>query len=153
MFKIKRHSLHLITYSFESYGEQWIMQWQRWDGLLISGTILTFSFKFCWSVLTTSRNTQLPGGFEFITKLMHNFIYFIIILHHDPQHVSSISVLIFRRTTVYLQYLVSSHSVCCHTVHRLRADCIVIQDTCIILIQFYLGVLVLIYLFCLFCIA
>jgi hypothetical protein len=29
---------------------------------------------------------------EFITKLMHNFIYSIIILHHDPQHVSSIAV-------------------------------------------------------------
>jgi hypothetical protein len=59
---------------------------------------------------------------EFITNLMHNFIYSIIILHHDLQHVSSIAVLIFRRTIVYLQYLVSSHSVCCHTVHRSRAD-------------------------------
>jgi hypothetical protein len=47
---------------------------------------------------------------------MHNFIYSIIILHHDPQHVSSIAVLIFRKKIVYLQYLVSSHSV-------LRADC------------------------------
>jgi hypothetical protein len=55
---------------------------------------------------------------EFITNLMHNFIYSIIILHHDPQHVSSVAVLIFRRTIVYLQYLVSSHTVCCHTVHR-----------------------------------
>jgi hypothetical protein len=54
---------------------------------------------------------------------MHNFIYSIIILHHDPQHVSSIAVFIFRRIIVYLQYLVSSHSVCCHPVHRLRADC------------------------------
>jgi hypothetical protein len=54
---------------------------------------------------------------------MHNFIYSIIILHHDPQHASSIAVPIFRGTIVYLQYLVSSHSVCCHTVHRSRADC------------------------------
>jgi hypothetical protein len=60
---------------------------------------------------------------EFITNLMHNFIYSIIILHHDPQHVSSIAVLIFRRPIVYLQYLVSSNSICCHTVHRSRADC------------------------------
>jgi hypothetical protein len=60
---------------------------------------------------------------EFITKLMRNFIYSIIILHHDPQHFSSIAVVIFRRTVVYLQYLLSSHSVCCHTVHRLRVDC------------------------------
>jgi hypothetical protein len=60
---------------------------------------------------------------EFITNLMHNFIYSIIILHHDHQHVPSIAVLIFRRTIVYLQYLVSSHSVCCHTMHRSRADC------------------------------
>jgi hypothetical protein len=29
---------------------------------------------------------------------MRNFIYYIITLHHDPQHVSSIAVLIFRRT-------------------------------------------------------
>jgi hypothetical protein len=42
---------------------------------------------------------------EFITNLMHNFIYSIIILHHNPQHGSSNAVLIFRRTTVYLQYL------------------------------------------------
>jgi tryptophan-rich sensory protein len=59
---------------------------------------------------------------EFITNLMHSFIYSIIMLHHDPQHVSSIAVLIFRRTIVYLHYLVSSHSVCCHKVHRSRAD-------------------------------
>jgi hypothetical protein len=37
---------------------------------------------------------------EFITNLMHNFIYSKIILHYDPQHVSSIAVLIFRRTIV-----------------------------------------------------
>jgi hypothetical protein len=60
---------------------------------------------------------------EFITNLMHNFICSIIILHHDPQHVSSIAVLTFRRTIVYLQYLVSSHAVCCLTVHRSRVDC------------------------------
>jgi hypothetical protein len=35
---------------------------------------------------------------ELITNLMHNFIYSIITLHRDPQHVSSIAVLIFRRT-------------------------------------------------------
>jgi hypothetical protein len=62
------------------------------------------------------------GRLEFITNLMKNFIYSIIILHHDPQHVSSITVLIFRRTIVYLQYLVSSQTVCCHTVHRSRVD-------------------------------
>jgi hypothetical protein len=60
--------------------------------------------------------------FEFINNLMHNFFYSIIILHHDLQHVSSVAVLIFRRTIVHLQYLVSSHSVCCHIVHRSRAD-------------------------------
>jgi hypothetical protein len=52
---------------------------------------------------------------EFITNLMQNFIYSMIILHHDPQHVLSITVLIFRRMIVYLQYLVSSHSVWQHT--------------------------------------
>jgi hypothetical protein len=52
---------------------------------------------------------------EFISNLTHNFIYSIIILHHDPQQFSSIAVLIFRRTIVYLQYLVSSHSVWQHT--------------------------------------
>jgi hypothetical protein len=62
---------------------------------------------------------------------MHNSFYWIIIIiiiiiiiYHDPQHVSSITVLIFRRTIVYLRYLVSSRSVCCHPVHRLRADCL-----------------------------
>jgi hypothetical protein len=52
---------------------------------------------------------------EFITNLIHKFIYSIIILHHVPQHVSNIAVLIFRRIIVYLQYLVSSHSVWQHT--------------------------------------
>jgi hypothetical protein len=35
---------------------------------------------------------------ELITNLMHNFIYSIITLHLDTQHVSSIAVLISRRT-------------------------------------------------------
>jgi hypothetical protein len=35
---------------------------------------------------------------ELITNVMHNFIYSIITLHRDPQHVSSIVVLVFRRT-------------------------------------------------------
>jgi hypothetical protein len=39
--------------------------------------------------------------FEFITNLMHNFIYSIIILHYDPQHVSSIDVLTWYRRTLY----------------------------------------------------
>jgi hypothetical protein len=85
---------------------------------LLKHKILQFIFKF---------------RLEFITNLMHNFIYSMIILHHDPQHVSSIAVLIFRRTIVHLQYLVSSQSVCCHTVHRSRADWSIqsgtIQDT------------------------
>ena len=39
-------------------------------------------------------------------------------------------------------------------VHRLREDCagFVIPEGCITLIQFYVGVLVLVYLLCLFCI-
>jgi hypothetical protein len=72
-----------------------------------------------WKIICHLQTWRL----EFITNLMHNFIYSIIILHHDPQHVSSIGVLIFRRTIVCLQYLVSSHSVCSHTVHRSSADC------------------------------
>jgi hypothetical protein len=47
---------------------------------------------------------------------MHNFIYSIIILYHDPQQVSSIAVLIFKGTIVYLQYLVLSHTVWQQTV-------------------------------------
>ena len=59
-----------------------------------------------------------------VTNLMHNFfIPESYILHYTPRHVSSIVVLIFRRKIVYLQYLVSSHSLSCHTVHWLRADC------------------------------
>jgi hypothetical protein len=68
----------------------------------------TDSTSLDWKPSKQHRKFRL----EFINNLMHNFIYSIIILHHDPQHVSSIAVLIFRRTTVYLQYLVSSHSVC-----------------------------------------
>jgi hypothetical protein len=44
---------------------------------------------------------------EFITNLMHNFIYSIIILHHD-QHVSSIAVLILGghgQKTIKLYYV------------------------------------------------
>jgi hypothetical protein len=78
------------------------------------------SESFCQIVLRAAQVEILR--LEFI-NLMHNFIYSIIILHHDPQHVSSIAVLVFRRTIVYLQYLVLSHSVCCHTVHRSRAAC------------------------------
>jgi hypothetical protein len=66
---------------------------------------------------------------EFVTNLMHNFIHSVIILHHDPQHVSNITVLIFRRTTVYLQYLVSSHSACCHTVQSALDWCTVWRHT------------------------
>jgi hypothetical protein len=61
------------------------------------------------------RYYETSNRLEFITNLMHNFISSIIILHHDPQHVSNIAVLIFRRTIVYLLYLVSSHSVWQHT--------------------------------------
>jgi hypothetical protein len=64
--------------------------------------------RFLWNITKSWR-------LEFITNLMHNFICSIIILHHDLQHISSIAVLIFRRTIVYLQYLVSSHSVWQHT--------------------------------------
>jgi hypothetical protein len=71
--------------------------------------ISTFKFANLW--LFRTKTNRL----EFITNLMHNFIYSIIILHHDPQHVSSIAVLIFRRTIVYLQYVVPSHSVWQHT--------------------------------------
>jgi hypothetical protein len=35
---------------------------------------------------------------EFITNLMHNFIYSIIMLHHDPQHISYIYSTWYRHT-------------------------------------------------------
>jgi tryptophan-rich sensory protein len=70
-----------------------------------------------YELTPTSRDMRCltTGILEFITNLMHNFIYSIIILHHYPQHVSSIAVLIFSRTILYLQYLVSSHTVWQHT--------------------------------------
>jgi hypothetical protein len=76
-------------------------------------TVLTSTVFYFTNAVGGSKVSNY--GLEFITNLMHNFTYSIIILHHVPQHVSSIAVLIFRRTIVYLQYLVSSHSVCCHT--------------------------------------
>jgi hypothetical protein len=59
-----------------------------------------------WNVVITSntvlRTPDIPNvtlyRLELITNLMHNFIYSIITLHRDPQHVSSIAVLIFKRT-------------------------------------------------------
>jgi len=44
-------------------------------------------------------------------------------LHYNPRHVSSITMLIFRRSTALLQPLVQSFSVNGCTVRRLRADC------------------------------
>jgi hypothetical protein len=47
------------------------------------------------SLVSDVNELQLHCRLEFITNLMHNFIYSIIILHHDPQYVSTIAVLIF----------------------------------------------------------
>ena len=44
-------------------------------------------------------------------------------LHYKPRHVSSSTMLIFRRKIVSLQHLVSSLSVNGRTVCRLRVDC------------------------------
>jgi hypothetical protein len=74
-----------------------------------SGFVSHYTPAFIMSTFYTSYKL------EFITNLMYNFIYSIIKLHHDPQHVSCIAVLIFKRTIVYLQYLGSSHSVWQHT--------------------------------------
>jgi hypothetical protein len=41
---------------------------------------------------------QCKFRLELVTNLIHNFIYSIKTLPRDPQHVSSIAVLIFRRT-------------------------------------------------------
>jgi len=48
-------------------------------------------------------------------------------LHYNLQHVSSSTLLIFRRTIVLLQPLVSSLSVNSRTVCRLRADSVLSQ--------------------------
>jgi tryptophan-rich sensory protein len=80
----------------------------------ILNIIRAFQFFMNFEVFLILRRIQWDS-LEFITNLMHNFIYSIIVLHHDRQHVSSIAVIIFRRTIVYLQYLVSLHSVWQHT--------------------------------------
>ena len=55
----------------------------------------------------------------FFIKLIHKFF---ILIHYTPVHVSSTIVLIFRRTIVLTQHLVSSLSLGDCSVHRLRAD-------------------------------
>jgi hypothetical protein len=49
---------------------------------------------------TQHSSHQLISRLELITNVMHNFIYSIITLHRDPQHVSSIAVLTFRTICV-----------------------------------------------------
>jgi hypothetical protein len=49
--------------------------------------------EYCFTHTWNEQRASLR--LEFITNLMHNFIYSIIILHHDSQHVPSIAVLIF----------------------------------------------------------
>jgi len=63
-------------------------------------------------------------------------------------------VLIIRRSKLYYAASGIVTPVGSRPVHRLREDCtgFVIPDCCIIIIKFYLGVLVMMYLFCLFCI-
>ena len=43
-------------------------------------------------------------------------------LHYNPRHVSSNTMLILRRSNVLLQHLVLSLSVSSHSVHRFRAE-------------------------------
>jgi hypothetical protein len=71
----------------------WAVQNVEWNAGRLTSNKLERTLKFF-----TFRYQRL----EFITNLMHNFIYSIIILYHVPQHVSSITVFIFRRTIVYL---------------------------------------------------
>ena len=59
-----------------------------------------------------------------ITNLMHSsFLLQWYILHYNPRHVSSNTVLILRRSNFMLQLLLSSLSVSGRTVYGLRADC------------------------------
>ena len=53
----------------------------------------------------------------FFIKLIHKFF---ILIHYTPVHVSSTIVLIFRRTIVLTQHLVSSLSLGDCSVHRLQ---------------------------------
>jgi hypothetical protein len=62
---------------------------------------------------------------KFTNNLMHNFFYLfnnnIMIL--DMFRASHAHL---QEDIVYFQYLVSSRSVCCHSLHRLRADGVII---------------------------
>jgi hypothetical protein len=99
--------------SFQIYRAIYILRKKKWDW-----DIFMFlhhkMYKNCTEGTSslkcpTWQAQTFTSWFEFITNLMHNLMYSIIILHHDPQHVLGIAVLIFRRTIVYWQYLVSSH--------------------------------------------
>jgi hypothetical protein len=92
--------------------EREILQGCSYEGSLDGLDLLrSYTLKKCMQNLVEKHSCKN----WILTNLMRNFIYSIIILHHDPLHVSSITMLIFRRTIVYLQYLVSSHSVWQHT--------------------------------------
>jgi len=67
-----------------------------------------------------------------------------------PLRISSTIVLIIRRSKLYYTTSGIVTPVGGRPVHRLGEDCtgFVIPDCCIILVQFYLGVLVMMYLLC-----
>jgi len=77
------------------------------------------------------RNTQCSC---FNYQLNAQFLYSITInmLHYNSRHVPSNTMLIFRRSIVFLQHLASSLSVNGCTVRRLRPDRVTIPDAVII---------------------
>ena len=76
-------------------------------------------------------------------------------LHYAPQHVSSSTLLILRKTNCITT--ASRIVTLCKQPYSMQVESgvpayFVIPDCCVILIQFYFDVLILIYPFCLFCI-
>jgi len=76
---------------------------------------------FVWLALFTlvPQLLDLFTNDSLFYQLNEQIIYYI---YYIPVHVSSNIVLIFKRTIILVQHLVSSHSLGDSSVHRLRED-------------------------------
>ena len=103
--------------------------------------------------------------------LMHSFLHSLTIclLHYYPRHVSSIKMPIFRRKNCI--HTASGIFALCKRLHNTLVESglfhsyvgislcylpcsayLLLQDCCVVLVQFYFGVLILVNRFCFFCV-
>ena len=134
-----------------------------------SNNVIVWGTKqFDFWIRSSSVEQECPL-FDVFTNFNAQFLYSLTIcmLHYNPRHVSSINMPIFRRTNCVIT--VSGIITLCKWLYSMPDEsrlfhfyvgigrcylscpvCFVILDCCVILIQFYFGARILIYLFCLF---